>query len=285
MKNKANKGGAMKKQKTSLIIRPAARGGKYLGHDAANSKNQSALIAILNPSDGSIVDYGFASAPDAQSAGPLALMGCMRRSDPCATDSGTVGVKLGAKIDEPTDFRVVVFGPLNNLDQARLAQADITVLPGVDIGLSPQYPEGLVIEVPGLCISNVTSNLRGSKLSCTARVTMMCGCPIHAGSADPYWPWPDTDFSIQLVTHMESGAAHHYPLQYDTSASSASSFAGQWKSKAEAKDAISQAWIYASQPKLGNQGRYQIYPNSASPFVPGIAQGIRQLLQEAGLVK
>lgn len=275
----------MKKQKTSLLVRPTARGGKYLGHDAANSKNQSALIALLNPSDGSIVDYGFAKAPDAQSAGPLALMGCMRRSDPCATDSGTVGVKLGVKIVEPTDFRVVVFGPLSNLDQARLAQADITVLPGVDIGLSPQYPEGLVIEVPGLCISDVTSKLQGARLSCTAKVTMMCGCQIHQAAADPYWPWPDTDFSIQLVTRMESGAVHHYPLQYDTSANSASSFTGQWKSMAAAKDAISQAWIYASQPKLGNQGRCQIYPKPASPLTSGIAQGMRQLLQEAGLVK
>lgn len=285
MENKANKGGATKKKKTSFLVRPAARGGKYLGHDAANSKNQSALIAILNPADGSIVDYGFASAPDAQSAGPLALMGCMRRSDPCATDSGTVGVKLNAKIDEPTDYRVMVFGPLSNLDQARLAQADITVLPGEDIGLSPQYPEGLVIEVPGLCISNVTANLRGGKLSCTARVTMMCGCQIHQAVADPYWPWPDTDFSIQLVTRMKSGAVHHYPLQYDTSASSASSFTGQWKSRSAAKDAISQAWIYASQPKLGNQGGYRIYPKSVRPLASGLPKEMLQLLQEAGLVK
>lgn len=270
---------------TKIIVRPAARGGKYLGHDAANSKNQSALIAILNPADGSIVDYGFANAPDAQSAGPLSLMGCMRRSDPSATDSGTVGVKLSVKIDEPTDFRVVVFGPLSNPDQARLAQADITVLPGVDIGLSPQYPEGLVVEVPGLCISNVTSNLRGSKLSCTAKVTMMCGCQIHQAAADPYWPWPDTDFSIQLVTRMESGAVHHYPLQYDTSASSASSFTGQWKSRAAAKDAISQAWIYASQPKLGNQGRCRIYPKSVSPLPSGLPKEMLQLFQDAGLVK
>ena len=39
----------MGKIPTTLLIRPAARGGKYLGHDAANTKNYSAFVAILHP--------------------------------------------------------------------------------------------------------------------------------------------------------------------------------------------------------------------------------------------
>lgn len=268
----------MNKQKTTLLIRPAARGGKYLGHDAANSNNQSALIAILNPADGSVVDHAFTNAPNAQSAGPLALMGCMKRSDPYATDSGTVNVQLSATIGEPTDLRVVVYGPLSFPDQARLAQADITILPGIDIGMSPQYPEGLVIEVPGLCISNVTSNLQGTQLSCSAKVTMMCGCEIHEGAADPYWPWPDTDFSIQLVTGMKSGKVYSYRLAYDTSPGLVSTFTGQWQSQAAKEDEITQAWIYASEPKLGNQGKYRIHPSPQPP--QSLPTAIQQLLQQ-----
>lgn len=255
----------MSKQKTSLLIRPAARGGKYLGHDAANAQNHSALIALMHPGTGKIVAHAFAESPTAQSAGPLELMGCTRRSDPFATDNGTVSVQLSVEIDEPTDFRVLVYGPLSHPDQARLAQADITVLPGIDIGTNPQYPEGLVIEVPGLCISNVTADLQGPQITCNAKVAMMCGCQIHLGAADPYWPWPDTDFSIQLITRMKSGVEHCYQLKFDTTPGAVSSYTGQWPNQAESGDLVEQAWVYASEPKLGNQGTYKIFPASHTP--------------------
>lgn len=254
----------MSKQKTTLLIRPAARGGKYLGHDAANAQNHSALIALLHPGTGKIVAHAFAEAPTAQSAGPQNLMAPVSRSDPFAADANTVQVKLELEISEPSDFRVLVYGPLKHHDQARLAQADITVLPGVDIGTNPEYPEGLVIEIPGLCISNVAADVQGPQLSCFAMVTMMCGCPI---SNKPGWFWPDTDFSVQLVTCTQSGATYSYPLQFDDSPDIVSSFKGTWTNQAQ-EDPVVQAWIYASEPTLGNQGTYRICPAPLTPPLP-----------------
>jgi hypothetical protein len=248
----------MKKQTTTLLIRPAARGGKYLGHDAANAQNQSALVAIRNMASGEIVAAAFAVAPDANSAGPPDLMAPVSRSAPYAADGKTVGVTLTVEITKPTDCRVMVFGPLSHLDQARLAQADITVLPGVDIGASPDFPEGLVIEIPGLCISNVTANLCGAQLSCAAKVTMMCGCPI---GNKPEWFWPDTDFSVTLVTRTQSDALYHYPLAFEAlpNPNVNSLFSGAWPNLAP-HDPVVEAWLYAAQPKLGNQGKYAIFP-------------------------
>lgn len=254
----------MQNQTTTLVVRPAARGGKYLGHDAANSNNQSALVAILDPATGQVVAYGLAEAPSAKSAGPKNLMAPVSRSAPYATDADTVQVRLSVTISEPTVFRVLVFGPLKHLDQARLAQADVTVLPGVDVGTSAAYPEGLVIEVPGLCIGNVTADWQGPQLSCTAQVTMMCGCPI---SNKPDWPWPVGDFAVNLVTGMASGAVHQYPLHFDAASGLVSTFTGSWASQAQPGDPVSQVWLYASEAKLGNQGRFQLYPTPA-PSLP-----------------
>ena len=251
----------MKNQVTTLLIRPAARGGKYLGHDAANEKNHSALIAILHRETGKLVAHGLAVAPTPESAGPQNLMAPVSRSDPFAADASTVQVELEVEISEPADFRVLVYGPLKHIGQARLVQADITVLPGIDIGTNPQYPEGLVIEIPGLCISNVTANLQGPQLSCFATVTMMCGCPI---GNKPGWFWPNTDFSVQLVTCTQSNATYFYPLQFDDSPDIVSSFNGTWTNQAQG-DPVVQAWIYASEPKLGNQGAYRIFPTPRLP--------------------
>lgn len=250
----------MKKQLTTLLVRPAARGGKYLGPDAANTNHKSALVFLLNPVTEELVTYGIADASNPLSAGPLDLMSPVSRSAPFAADNNTVQVQLSVEISEPTDFRVLVYGPLSHPDQARIAQADITALPGVNIG-SPQYPEGLVIEVPGLCISNVKADWQGPQVTCFAKVTMMCGCPIRNGATNPGWFWPDTDFSVQLVTYMKSKAVHCYPLEFDNTPGLVSSFIGQWPNQASQNDSVEQAWIYASEPKLGNQGKYRISPS------------------------
>ncbi|WP_018150383.1 hypothetical protein [Leeia oryzae] len=251
---------------TRLLVRPAARGGKYLGHDAANADNHSALIALQDPRSGRIVAHALASAPTAESAGPADLMAPVSRSMPFASDGQTTDVVLQTRLSEPTDFRLLVFGPLKHPGQARLVQTDITLLPGVDIGLSPQYPQGLVIEIPGLCISNVVADWQSAQLSCTAMVTMMCGCPIRN---EANWFWPDSDFTIQLVTYMQSGATHAYPLTFDATPNLVSTFTGSWSSQAASGDRVAQAWIYASEAKLGNQGKYRVHQQAeALPPLP-----------------
>ncbi|MFN0035797.1 MAG: hypothetical protein ACKVUS_12070 [Saprospiraceae bacterium] len=247
---------------TNILVRPAARGGKYLGPDAANADNHSASVSILNLKTGQRVAEAYVNTLG-KDPGPANIMAPVSRAAPFPTDPNTVGVTLKVDITEPTDFRVSVFGPLSFPDQARLAQADITVLPGVDIGvnvyspnaLMPTFPEGLVIEVPGLCISNVAANWTGAQVSCSAKVTMMCGCPINDIAN---WPWPPTDFTIQLVTYMQSGAVYKYTLGFDTNPNLVSSFIGQWPNQAGSGDSAVQAWIFASEPKLGNQGKYKI---------------------------
>lgn len=264
----------MKKQSTALLIRPAARGGKYLGPDAANSRHYSALIALMHLETGEIVAHGLADASNPMSAGPADLMQPVSRSAPYAVDGNTVQVRLSVEISEPAIFRVLVFGPLSHPGQARLAQADITVLPGVDIGTA-DHPEGLVIEVPGLCIGNVKADLDGAQLSCSAEVTMMCGCKI---SNKPNWPWPDSDFSVRLATHMQSGEVHYYPLEFDKTSGAISTFAGKWPNRAAPGDSVRHAWLHAEEAKLGNQGMYKITP-SISPRLP---PEIVELLAEAG---
>jgi len=270
----------MKKQTTTLLVRPAARGGKYLGPDAANANHQSALVFLLNPLMEELVTYGIADASNSLSAGPAGLMNPVSRSAPFATDDNTVQVQLSVDISEPTDFRVLVFGPLSHPDQARIAQADITVLPGVNIGTSSQYPEGLVIEVPGLCISDVKADWQGSQVSCFAKVTMMCGCPIRNAATNLDWFWPSTDFSVQLVTYMQSKSVHYYTLDFDNASGVISSFTGQWPNQAAVGDSVEQAWIYAFEPKLGNQGKYMIYPSILQSQLR-LPQDVQRVILEA----
>ncbi len=244
--------------KTKLVVRPAARGGKYLGRDAANISKQSALVTLIDPQSGERIEHTYAIAVDKASAGPENLMQPVSRAQPYAVDGESVSASFELDIDRPTTVRVRVFGPLKHPEQARTAQADITLLPGVDVG-SEADPEGVVIEVPGLCISNVSAIWRGAQLRCTAEVTMMCGCEI-ADKAD--WPWPPSAYRVEMVMRMSDGSFHRYPLSFDSSASTASTFSGSWASQAGSGEEVDAVWLYAAETKLGNQGSYPIYLRS-----------------------
>ncbi len=243
--------------RTTLIVRPAARGGKYLGPDAADLAYVSAMAILSDYTTGQQVTANFVLTNPPQDSGPATLMTPVSRAAPFATDSNTVFTNLTVDISEPTTYCLSVYGPYKYGDQAALVRSTITLLPGVHIGDSAYYPEGLVIEIPGLCISNVTAVYEGALLSCSAMVTMMCGC--HIGDNSNLY-WPASDFTIQLVTYMQSGAVYSYPLHYDTTPGQSSTFIGDWPSQAASGDSVLQAWVFASQPKLGNQGRYAIYP-------------------------
>lgn len=255
--------------KTSILIRPAARGGKYLGPDAATTTNVSAIIALLNPNNYNIISAKAVNTKNAD-AGPITLMNPISRSEPYATDANTVNAVFTVDINEPTTYLVAVIGPIKYMNQTRSTLTEITVLPGVDIGTT-NFPEGIVVEVPGLCISNVTASLNGTQLSAFAQVTMMCGCKIAPNSS-----WLPTDFNIQLITQTQSGNSYSYDLSYDTNPATPSSFIGNWPNQ-NPNDPIIKAWISASEPKLGNQGVYLIL-GVTSTSSDGLANKIQQFL-------
>lgn len=255
--------------KTSILIRPAARGGKYLGPDAATPTGVSAIIALLNPTNFDIITAKAVSSKNAD-AGPSNLMNPISRSEPYATDANTVNAVFTVDINEPTTYLVAVLGPMKVPDQKRITYTEITVLPDVDIG-TKEFPEGIVVEIPGLCISNVTSNLNGNQLSAFAQVTMMCGCKIAPNSN-----WLPTDFKVKLITQTQKGDTHHYDLDFDTNPANPSSFIGSWPNKAPS-DPITKAWISASEHKLGNQGVHFISGGLQSNS-DGISSKIQQFV-------
>jgi len=56
--------------KTTILVRPAARGGKYLGADAADGGQNSAIV-VLWAENQKIVAYGATKAPNAEARAPL----------------------------------------------------------------------------------------------------------------------------------------------------------------------------------------------------------------------
>lgn len=239
--------------RTRVLVRPAARGGKFLGPDAADSRGISAWVAISDLSDDRVLAEAEIDTAG-RDAGPADVMAPVSRARPYATDAQTVGATLAVDIDRPTVVRVTVRGPLGHPGQAREAQADLLLFPGIDIGTGTD-PQGIVVEIPGLCLSDGRLDIAGGQIACSAMVTMMCGCKIQAS---PTWFWPSDAFVVQLVTRTRGGAVQSYALGFDTTPGAKSRFTGRWPDAAPAGDPVVEAWLLASQPTMGNQGRLQL---------------------------
>jgi hypothetical protein len=239
--------------RTSVLVRPAARGGKFLGPDAADGRGVSARVAISDLSNGHMLAEAEVNTAG-RDAGPADIMAPVGRAQPYATDALTVGATLAVDIDRPTVVRVTVRGPLSHPDQAREAQADFLLLPGIDIGTGTD-PQGIVVEIPGLCLSDGTLDIADGQVACSAMVTMMCGCEIQGS---PTWFWPSDAFVVQLATRTRGGATQSYALGFDTTPGAKSRFAGRWPDAAPAGDPVVEAWLLASQPTMGNQGRLRL---------------------------
>lgn len=265
---------------TTIVIRPAARGGKYLGMDASDAQHHSALVALMDLSTRRWVTAGLVKAPSPQSAGPANLMAPVSRANPFATDQNTVQIQFNLDIDVPTTYKVLIWGPMSLPGQARKVESEITVLPGVNIGTEADNPEGIVLEIPGLCISNVQYSLENQMFTCSAKVTMMCGCQIRDPATNPNWPWPYGDYEVQMIVRTQSGSINYYPLNYNTNGPE-STFSGSWPNLAPQNDPVTAVWLWAWEPKLGNQGTFSILPKQV-PAESAPSSEIQQLLALAG---
>jgi hypothetical protein len=241
---------------TSITIRPAARGGKFLGPDAADANGNSAVVLVRSLVDGEIL----ALAPLNGGSGPCQMMQPFSRNQPIPTavtsPPATVSYVLQLDISEPTPLELAVLGPLSSPSQLGFAEASIVALPGIDLGgLTSANPEGVVLEIPGLCVATASYGLSGGVVTANAFVSMMCGCKIQflmPCQPQSFIPWPASDFVVQFIGQAQSGASIRFPL---TIANTPSTFQGS--APYNTSDPVVSGAVWAWQPSLGNTGWQQ----------------------------
>lgn len=192
---------------TPLLIRAAARGGKFLGTDAGGAD-----FWIYNVTTGET----YASQQNVNGdSGPAAMMTTpLLRDTPLPVDSGTAGFFRQIDIDQPSRLYILVVGPVKYPDQSTYVSTAITVLPGQGTGDPTNGDTGLVIDIPGICINIQDYQYDPSTLlfNVTAAVMMMCGCKVGT-ILNNISPWPPGDFNVELVIGYSDGQ-QSYTLVY-----------------------------------------------------------------------
>jgi hypothetical protein len=189
---------------TSILIRVQARGGKFLGPDIGFS-----TVTVRNAATGAVLASGAAGSTAQNSdSGELAqTVSNNASSGVVLTYPGPQVWYLTANVGKTAFFQANFDIESPMLIEISAAACGITasgtmwIEPGSQLLTEPGY----IVTMPGLAVGIIAVKAANEVFAVTAKVTMMCGCPINDAQTDPDGPiqWPSSEF--QVWGEMRSG--------------------------------------------------------------------------------
>lgn len=247
-------------QKTSIMVRVQAKGGKFLADDAGG-----ALVTIRDAATGERLGGGVAQGTGsgnlAQTYSSAASLAAIVTPPAAAGDSsvvwwlapdaGTSGLAVDLDLSRPTLLEITASGPLGGLQSASRATARQWIVPGQVVDQGP----GFVVELPGLVVQvmqpathlAIPSTALPYTVPFEANVTMMCGCQITCGGQ-----WIPSDFVVTAaIGPVGAPIAETVTLCFPGEIPSR--FCGSWQLPAGATG-FYRAEVTAVQQSTGNTG-------------------------------
>jgi hypothetical protein len=180
---------------TSILIRVQARGGKFLGPDIGYS-----TVTVCNAETGQVLTSGAAGTPGNDS-------GVLSQTVSNNASSGVVltypALQVWYLTTNPgeTAFFQANFDIANPIlidiaAEARgiTASGRMWIEPGSQLLTEPGY----IVTMPGLAVDIIAVKAANATFAVSAKVTMMCGCPINDTRTLPDGPiqWPSSEFQV-----------------------------------------------------------------------------------------
>lgn len=155
-------------------------------------------------------------------------------------------------ISVPTLVRVELRGPLGRPLTMQNVTSERWLIPGVSAAAGTAW----VIELPGLAIEvDSTSALtQGRAATLTAKVALMCGCPITAGGL-----WDAADYEVVAELRRKGQPPERMPLSFSAAPGQ---FTGTVTPSFSGKGEL---WITARNKRTGNTGVARLPIRSSKP--------------------
>jgi len=119
-------------------------------------------------------------------------------------DDTTAGYEAVLDLKEPTLVRVDAHGPRGAPSAAITVSSTLWMLPGRDV-----RGDGLILTFPGLIIEPGLTRQPDGMVRITAKVTMMCGCPITPGGL-----WDSNQYQVRAEILKGGAVVEIVPLAY-----------------------------------------------------------------------
>ena len=161
---------------THVVVRAQAQDAKFIGDHMGG-----VMITLTDSRTGAVLARGLTRGGTGDTP---RIMKTPRTRGMSLTDASTAGFEAVLDLKQPTLVRVDAVGPMGKPGAAIRVSSSQWILPGHDI-----VGDGWVLSFPGLVIEPTTTTAPDGALRISAKVSLMCGCPIEPGgiwNADTY---------------------------------------------------------------------------------------------------
>ncbi len=179
---------------TEVVLRAQAKDAKFIGESMGGVS-----ITLTDAASGKVLASGMTAGGTGDTA--KLVTGPRLRGQAVA---GPADAKFAATLDisQPTLVTATAKGPMGKSDAVITATSQMWLLPGKAVG-----GDGWVIELPGLVVEPSLSTTGG--LTVTAKVTLMCGCPIA-----PDTTWDANHYEVIATVMQGARVVKTVPLPY-----------------------------------------------------------------------
>lgn len=170
----------------------------------------------------------------------------MRTSPEAAHYSTTLDISV------PTLVHVELRGPLGRPLTMQSATSERWLVPGV----SAEAGSAWILELPGLAIEvdGISTLTQGHVANLTAKVALMCGCPITAGGL-----WDAAEYEVVAELRHKGQPSARMPLSFSAAPGQ---FSGTFTPSFSGKGEL---WITARNKRTGNTGVAKLPIRSSKP--------------------
>lgn len=161
---------------TRVMVRAQAQDAKFIGDHMGGVQ-----ITLSDARTGMVLAKGLTKGGTGDTP---RIMKTPRTRGMGLSDPSAAGFEAVVDLKQPTLVRVDAIGPVGKPDTAIKVSSTQWILPGRDI-----VGDGWVLNFPGLVIEPTTTVSPDGALRISAKVSLMCGCPIEPGgiwNADTY---------------------------------------------------------------------------------------------------
>jgi hypothetical protein len=186
---------------TSLVVRVQSRDAKFIGDHMGG-----VAVRLTDAATGKLLAEGLTAGGTGDTE---RLVVQPRGRGATLSAEGDAAFKTVLDLDRPTLVKLEAKGPMGHPGAVITVTSMAWVLPG-----QPVVGDGWVVEFPGLAVDTALDRTVAGKLTITAKVTLMCGCPVTPGGL-----WDANGYTVTAWVTEGGKAAVAVPLAYAGEAS------------------------------------------------------------------
>lgn len=166
-------------EQTRVMVRAQALDAKFIGDHMGGVQ-----ITLKDARTGAVLARGLTKGGTGDT--PRIMRAPRLRGDH-VTDAATAGFEAVFDLKQPTLVEAEATGPMGHPRSSVRVTSTLWIIPGRDIS-----GDGWVLTLPGLVVEPTTVTSADGALAVTAKVALMCGCPIERDGL-----WDAANYSVQ----------------------------------------------------------------------------------------